>query len=152
MGRHPDPRFKAASAGAAVTNLISFTGTTDIPAFIPDYFGGEFWDAATCGAQHSPMFHVKGVTTPTLIQHGEADDRVPISQGYEFYNALKRQGVTTKFTVYPRQPHGFIEPKMTLDAARANLEWFDRFVMSRPPGDSQPVRAKASFPRRPTCA
>jgi dipeptidyl aminopeptidase/acylaminoacyl peptidase len=63
---------------------------------------------------------------------------VPISQGYEFYNALKRQGVTTKFTVYPRQPHGFTEPKMTLDAARANLEWFDRFVLGRPaPTSSQ---------------
>ena len=44
--------------------------------------------------------------------------RVPISQGYELYNALKRQGVTTKMTVYPRQPHGFTEPKMTLDAAQ----------------------------------
>ena len=82
------------------------------------------------------MFNVKGVTTPTLIQHGEADDRVPISQGYELYNALKRQGVTTRMTVYPRQPHGFTEPKMTLDAARANLEWFDRFVTGAAPSSS----------------
>ena len=37
-------RFKAASAGAAVTNLMSFTGATDIPGFVPDYFGGEYWD------------------------------------------------------------------------------------------------------------
>ena len=124
-------RFKAASAGAAVTHLTSFTGVTDIPAFIPDYFGGEFWDRDQAWRAHSPLSHVKGVQTPTLIQHGEADDRVPISQSYEFYNALKRQGLTTTFTVYPRQPHGFIEPKMTLDAARANLEWFDRFVMNR---------------------
>lgn len=124
-------RFKAASAGAAVTNLVSFTGTADIPGFIPDYFGGEFWDVFDRWRAHSPLHHVKGVTTPTLIQHGEADRRVPISQGYEFYNALKRQGVTVKMTVYPRQPHGFTEPKMTLDAARANLAWFDRFVLGR---------------------
>jgi dipeptidyl aminopeptidase/acylaminoacyl peptidase len=124
-------RFKAASAGAAVTNLMSFTGVTDIPGFVPDYFGGEYWDVFDKWRTHSAMFNVRGVTTPTLIQHGEADDRVPISQGYEFYNALKRQGVPTKFTVYPRQPHGFTEPKMTLDAARANLEWFDRFVLGR---------------------
>jgi dipeptidyl aminopeptidase/acylaminoacyl peptidase len=124
-------RFKAASAGAAVTNLMSFTGVTDIPGFVPEYFSGEYWDVFDKWRTHSAMFNVRGVTTPTLIQHGEADDRVPISQGYEFYNALKRQGVTTKFTVYPRQPHGFTEPKMTLDAARANLEWFDRFVLGR---------------------
>jgi dipeptidyl aminopeptidase/acylaminoacyl peptidase len=124
-------RFKAASAGAAVTNLMSFTGVTDIPGFVPEYFSGEYWDAFDKWRTHSAMFNVRGVTTPTLIQHGEADDRVPVSQGYELYNALKRQGVTTKFTVYPRQPHGFTEPKMTLDAARANLAWFDRFVLGR---------------------
>ena len=126
-------RFKAASAGAAVTNLMSFTGVTDIPGFVPDYFSGEYWDAFDRWRTHSAMFNVKGVTTPTLIQHGEADERVPVSQGYEFYNALKRQGVTTRMTVYPRQPHGFTEPKMTLDAAKANLDWFDRFVMGRTP-------------------
>jgi dipeptidyl aminopeptidase/acylaminoacyl peptidase len=131
-------RFKAASAGAAVTNLMSFTGTADIPSFVPDYFGGEHWDRFEAWRTHSAMFNVKGVTTPTLIQHGEADVRVPISQSYEFYNALKRHGVTTRLTVYPRQPHGFVEPKMTLDAARANLEWFDRFVMGRAPATSSP--------------
>ena len=131
-------RFKAASAGAAVTNLMSFTGVSDIPSFVPDYFGGEYWNTFDAWRAHSAMFQVKGVTTPTLIQHGDADDRVPISQGYEFYNALKRQGVTTKMTVYPRQPHGFTEPKMTLDAARANLEWFDRFLMGRAPAPSNP--------------
>jgi dipeptidyl aminopeptidase/acylaminoacyl peptidase len=131
-------RFKAASAGAAVTNLMSFTGVADIPGFVPDYFGGEFWDKFDGWRTHSAMFNVKGVTTPTLIQHGEADVRVPISQGYEFYNALKRQGVTTRMTVYPRQPHGFVEPKMTLDAARANVEWFDRFVLAHAPSTSSP--------------
>jgi dipeptidyl aminopeptidase/acylaminoacyl peptidase len=131
-------RFKAASVGAAVTNLMSFTGVTDIPSFVPDYFGGDYWDRFEAWRTHSAMFNVKGVTTPALIQHGEADVRVPISQGYEFYNALKRQGVTTKMTVYPRQPHGFTEPKMTLDAARANVEWFDRFVLGRAPAPSNP--------------
>jgi dipeptidyl aminopeptidase/acylaminoacyl peptidase len=124
-------RFKAASAGAAVTNLISFTGTADIPDFIPSYFGGEFWETFDRWRAHSPVLQAKGVTTPTLIQHGEADRRVPVSQGYELYNALKRQGVDTTMTVYPRQPHGFVEPKMTLDAARANLEWFDRHVRGK---------------------
>jgi len=131
-------RFKAASAGAAVTNLMSFTGVTDIPSFAPDYFGGDYWNTFDAWRTHSAMFTVKGVTTPTLIQHGDADDRVPISQSYEFYTALKRQGVTTRMTVYPRQPHGFTEPKMTLDAARANLDWFDRFVMGRTPATSSP--------------
>jgi dipeptidyl aminopeptidase/acylaminoacyl peptidase len=127
-------RFKAASVGAGVTNLMSFTGTADIPGFLPDYFGGEFWEDGGVDRwrMHSAMFNVRGVSTPTLIQHGEQDLRVPISQGYELYNALKRQGVKTKMVVYPRQPHGIQEPKLLLDAMTRNLEWFDQWVLGKP--------------------
>ena len=118
-------RFKAASVGAAVTNLVSFNGTADIPGFIPDYFDGEFWDDAKTYLDHSPVFQAKGVTTPALIQHGDADVRVPISQGYEYFNALRRQGVETRMIVFPRQPHGITEPRMLLKAMQTNLEWFE---------------------------
>ena len=121
-------RFKAASAGAPVTNLMSFNGTADIPSFIPDYFGGQSWEVMDLYQKHSPMFNVKGVTTPTMIQQGDADIRVPISQGYEFYNALKVQGVPTRMLVLPRQPHGPNEPKMQLAAMKANLEWFEKYL------------------------
>ena len=121
-------RFKAASAGAPVTNLMSFNGTADIPSFIPDYFGGQSWEAAEVYRKHSPMFNVRGVTTPTMIQHGDADIRVPISQGYEFYHALKAQGVPVRMLVLPRQPHGPTEPRMQLAAMQANLEWFDKYL------------------------
>ncbi len=121
-------RFKAASAGAPVTNLMSFNGTADIPNFVPDYFGGQAWENIEIYQKHSPMFNVKGVTTPTLIQHGEADIRVPISQGYEFYNALKAQNVLVRMIVLPRQPHGLNEPKMQIAAMQSNLDWFDKYL------------------------
>jgi dipeptidyl aminopeptidase/acylaminoacyl peptidase len=121
-------RFRAASAGAPVTNLMSFTGTADIPSFIPDYFGGQPWEVVEAYRKHSPMFHVKGVTTPTLIQHGEADERVPVSQGYELYNALRAQGVPARMLVMPRQPHGPNEPKMLLKVMQTNVEWFDKHL------------------------
>jgi dipeptidyl aminopeptidase/acylaminoacyl peptidase len=121
-------RFKAASVGAAVTNLMSFNGTADIPSFVPDYFDAQFWDDLDLYRAHSAMFQVKGVTTPALIQHGECDARVPISQGYEFYNALKQQGVPVRMLVLPRQPHGPIEPKMMLKVMETNLEWFDKYL------------------------
>jgi dipeptidyl aminopeptidase/acylaminoacyl peptidase len=124
-------RFKAASVGAGVTNLMSFTGTADIPGFVPDYFGGEYWNVFDRWRERSAMFNIKGVTTPTLIQHGERDLRVPISQGYELYNALRRQNVPTTMVVYPRQPHGIQEPKLQKDAMERNLEWFDRWIKGR---------------------
>jgi dipeptidyl aminopeptidase/acylaminoacyl peptidase len=123
-------RFKAASVGAGVTNLMSFIGTADIPSFIPDYFGGQPWENLDVYRSHSAMFNMKGVSTPTLIQQGEADERVPISQGYEFYNALKVQNVPTRMIVLPRMPHGPNEPKMVLKAYQTNLEWFDKYVGS----------------------
>jgi dipeptidyl aminopeptidase/acylaminoacyl peptidase len=121
-------RFKAAAIGAGVTNLWSFTGTADIPGFLPDYFGGEPWDRIEAFQKHSPITYVRNVSTPTLIVHGEADDRVPLSQGYEFYHALQRQGVTTKMVVYPRQAHGPREPKFLLDLMHRHLDWMETYV------------------------
>ena len=121
-------RFKAASTGAPVTNMMSFNGTADIPSFLPDYFEAEFWDDPEAYAKHSAMFNIKGVSTPTMIQHGEADLRVPIEQGYQLYNALKRQGVPTRMIVLPRQPHGPNEPKMQVAAMQSNLDWFEKYL------------------------
>jgi len=124
-------RFKAASVGAGVTNLMSFNGTADIPSFVPDYFGAESWDNLELYRAHSAMFQVKGVTTPTLILHGEADVRVPVSQGYEFYNALRRQKVPVKMVTYPRQPHGPNEPKFVMDIGQRLLDWFNGYLKSK---------------------
>ena len=123
-------RFKAASVGAGVTDLLSFTGTSDIPSFLPDYFGGEFWreGGRDVYRSHSAMGWVEKVRTPTLIEHGEADVRVPVSQSYELYNALKRRAVPVEMVVYPRQPHGFREPRFIRDLADRNLAWMNRWV------------------------
>jgi dipeptidyl aminopeptidase/acylaminoacyl peptidase len=121
-------RFKAAVIGAGVTNLWSFTGTSDVPGFIPDYFGGEPWQQFENFQKHSPITYVKNVTTPTLVLHGEADLRVPTSQGYEYYHALKSEGVTAKMVVYPRTPHGPQEPKFILDIMQRHVDWVDKYV------------------------
>lgn len=121
-------RFKAASAGAPVTNMMSFNGTADIPSFLPDYFEAEFWESPEIYSKHSAMFNIKNAKTPTLIQHGENDLRVPIEQGYQLYNALKRQGVPTRMIVLPRQPHGIQEPKLQIATMQSNLEWFEKYL------------------------
>ncbi len=121
-------RFSASMMGAGVSNLISMTGTSDIPSFLPDYFESEFWENYDRWKRHSAVFNVENVTTPTLILHPEQDIRVPPSQGFEFYVALKRLGVETKMVTYPRQPHGIREPKFTIDAAERQIEWLRRFL------------------------
>ena len=119
---------------AGVTDLVSFPGTADIASFLSSYFGGEPWDRPDAYREHSPIAHVKGARTPTLIQHGEEDERVPIGQGYEFYSALKRQGCPVEMVVYPRTHHAIQEPKLLRDAMRRNLDWFDRHVRGAGPG------------------
>lgn len=121
-------RFKAASIGAAVTNPMSFNGTSDIPGFIPDYFGAEFWEDIEAYREHSPIFHVDKVKTPAIIQHGADDERVPLEQGLQYYNALKRRGVPVEMFIYPRQPHNLTEPRLLIDAAHRNLEWFGKMI------------------------
>ncbi|MBZ5604866.1 MAG: S9 family peptidase [Acidobacteriia bacterium] len=121
-------RFKAAVVGAGISNLWSFTGTSDVAGFIPDYFGGEPWQQFDSFQKHSPITFVKNVTTPTLVLHGESDIRVPTSQGYEFYHSLKREGVIAKMVTYPRQPHGPQEPKFVLDIMQRHLDWVDKYV------------------------
>jgi len=122
-------RFKAASEGAGVTNLMSFTGVTDIHTFLPDYFGGEFWDRLDTYMKHSAMFNIRGVTTPTQILHGEQDRRVPLDQSLELYNALKRQGCPTEMVVYPRIPHNpSSDPKFLIDIGNRQIEWFNKYV------------------------
>lgn len=121
-------RFVAASVGAGVTNLMSFNGTSDIAGFIPDYFQAEYWENLDAYREHSAMFQIGGVTTPTLIQHGDSDVRVPLSQGRELYNALKRQGVEVEMVIYPRQPHGPNEPRLIMDVIQRNLDWFARWI------------------------
>ena len=74
-------RFKAAVVGAGVTHLSSFTGTTDIPDFARSYFSSWPWEDPQEYVEHSALMHVGKVKTPTLVVHGDKDDRVPVSPG-----------------------------------------------------------------------
>ncbi len=120
-------RFKAASCGAALTNLFSMYGTNDIPSTLDDYFGGSPYANADGYWKASAMAWVTKVKTPTLILHGQADDRVPTSQGQELYLGLKKLGVPTEFVTYPREPHGFREPNHQVDKIERELAWFAKW-------------------------
>jgi dipeptidyl aminopeptidase/acylaminoacyl peptidase len=121
-------RFKVASIGAPVVDLVSQDFTDDIPGFLTSYMRKEPWDDYDVYSTHSPLRFVQHVKTPVLLQHGEADIRVPYSQGVMFYNALKRRNVPVRLLALPRQPHGPNEPKMILQVMQTNLEWFEKYL------------------------
>ncbi len=120
-------RFNAASMGAGLPNLLSMTTTTDIPDYLVAHMGGEYWDDYETYEKHSAMYHIKNVTTPTQVIHGQNDLRVPFTQGQEFYVALQRLGIDTEMIVYPRTPHGPREPKFLMDVTPRILAWFEKY-------------------------
>ena len=121
-------RFKCAAAGAGLTNMPSMWGTNDIPGVIDDYFTGPWYDQPDRYMQQSPLYHVKNVKTPTLYLHGEADNRVPISQAFEMYHAIQKLGIETQMVTYPRTPHGPQEPKFILDIMQRHIAWVEKHI------------------------
>ena len=119
-------RFKAASVGAGVSNLISYSGRYFGPGLLSDYLG-PLLDKEALFRERSPIFHIKGVQTPTLIQHGELDTNVQVEQGYELYHALKAQKSIVQMVVYRQMDHypGYVELEKIM---QRNLEWFDLHV------------------------
>ena len=75
------------------------------------------------------MTFIKQAKTPTLIQHGQADSRVPIGQAQELYMGLRKNGVPVELVFYPREPHGLQEPRHQLDKMRREYDWFARYVL-----------------------
>ncbi len=123
-------RFKAASMGGGVYNLVSMNGTTDLHRFLTDYLG-DYSENRPLYEDRSPINHVQNVRTPCLIQHGTDDIRTPVSQAYEFYHALVRAGVEPTLVLYPKMGHHFSDPKMQLDAMTRNLVWFQRHLSEK---------------------
>jgi len=121
-------RFKAAVAGAAVTNWVSKVGTTDIRQQNESNFSGQLHQTPDELWERSPVRYLGNMKTPTLIVHGEADPRVPVSQGMELYLGLKAVGVDTEFVSYPRQKHAFHERAFQLDLLQRTCDWFERYL------------------------
>ena len=121
---HTD-RFKAAVVGAGVTDLYTMATTTDIaPSYLRGYFG-DLPGNAKLYEEHSPVRYLDDCHTPTLVLHGEADVRVPVSQGEEFYYGLRFRGRDTLMVRYPREPHIFTEMEHKRDSLERMLKWYD---------------------------
>lgn len=126
-------RYKAAATVASVSNLISFYGTSLYQLLIETEFNGLPWDNYGLLWHFSPMAHIKNVTTPTLLLHGENDMDVPITQAEEFYIGLKKMGVPARFVRYPNEGHGFRQPKHQAHYMKEVMNWFDQYVKSAKP-------------------
>jgi len=127
---HTD-RFKVASIGAPVVDLVHQNLTDDIAGFLPSYMKSEPWNDWTVYDQWSPLRYVQNVKTPVMLQHCEGDQRVPISNATMFFNALKRRNVPVRMLAMPRQGHGPTEPKMSMITMKSNIEWMSKYLIEK---------------------
>lgn len=124
--------FKAISVGAGISDWATYYVSTDITPFSPQYLKGTPWSDPKIYQLTSPITHVNNASTPTLIQHGELDKRVPIADAYELYRALQDRHIPSKLIVYKGFGHGITKPKERLAAIWHNWQWFNHYVFGEP--------------------
>ena len=116
---------------------MTYYVNTDITPFTRQYLHATPWDDPGIYAKTSPITTIKQAKTPTLIQQGSNDKRVPVPDSYELYRGLQDQHVPSKLIFYTGFGHGINKPKSNLAVLRANLDWFSHYIWGEPiPPDS----------------
>ncbi len=124
---HSD-RFKAISAGAGISDWRTYYVNTDITPFTRQYLHATPWDDPEIYQKTSPMAAIKQAKTPTLIQVGSADKRVPPPNSFELYRGLQDQHVASRLILYTGFGHPITKPKSNRAVMHANLDWFDHYI------------------------
>ncbi len=120
-------RFRAGVAHAGVSDWLSIEGEAPQAGSDEVNFGGSVYDDATPYLKASPIMHMHGVNTPTLLTVGELDLECPMPQSEEFYTALEALGVPVEFHVYPGEGHDLHKAADRADFRRRAVGWFQRW-------------------------
>jgi dipeptidyl aminopeptidase/acylaminoacyl peptidase len=143
-------RFKAVSVGAGISDWTTYYVNTDITPFTRQYLHATPWDDPDIYKKTSPITYISKAKTPTLIQHGENDKRVPIPNGYELRQALEDRGVPVKMVVYKGFGHGITKPKQQRAVMEENEKWFAKYIWGEEPAAASPEKPdKTDKPEKP---
>ncbi len=125
--RHAD-RFRAISVGAGISDWMTYYVNTDIHPFTRQYLKATPWDDPKIYADTSPMTYIKQAKTPTLIQHGDQDARVPVPNAFQLYQGLRDQNVPVRLALFKGFGHGLNKPKANRAAMEQNWEFFAKYI------------------------
>jgi dipeptidyl aminopeptidase/acylaminoacyl peptidase len=121
-------RFKAAVAGAGLSDWLSYYGENSIDEWMIPYFGASVYDDPAVYAKSSAINYIRNAKTPTLIVVGDRDGECPAPQSFEFWHALRYEHVPTELVVYPDEGHGFSKPADRINVLERALGWFDQYM------------------------
>ena len=122
-------RFKAISVGGGISDWSAFYVNTDIPHFIRMYLGNNPWNDPEIYAETSPITYIKSACTPTLIQHGEKDARIPTTNAYKLYQGLKDMEVDTELVIFKGMAYSPDQPGINVAIMKQNLMWFSHYIL-----------------------
>ena len=135
-------RFKAVSVGAGISDWSTYYVNTDITPFTRQYLHATPWEDPEIYWKTSPISNIAKARTPTLIQHGENDRRVPIPNAYELRQALEDRGVPVKMVVYKGFGHGITKPKQQRAVMEENEKWFAQYIWGEKPEEPKTTEPK----------
>jgi len=121
-------RFKAAVAGAGISDWLSYYGENSIDQWMTPYFGASVYDDPAVYAKASAITYIKQAKTPTLVVVGDRDGECPAPQSFEFWHALRAEHVPTQLVVYPDEGHAFADPAHRRDVMVRAVEWFGQYL------------------------
>lgn len=124
--------FKAVSVGAGISDWRTYYYNTDITPFTINYLGADPVTDPAIYAKTSPVDYAKTARTPTLIQHGELDRRVPLANAYQLRQVLEDRGVPVELVIYKGFGHGITKPRAQLAVMQHNLVWFNHHLWGDP--------------------
>jgi dipeptidyl aminopeptidase/acylaminoacyl peptidase len=121
---HTD-RFKCIVSHDGVFNPASAYGTTEELWFNEWEFGGTPYKNPELYKKWSPMEYAQNFKTPTLVIHGQQDFRLDVSEGFQLFTALQRQGVKSKMLYFPDEFHFVVKPQNAELWYKTVLDWID---------------------------
>jgi dipeptidyl aminopeptidase/acylaminoacyl peptidase len=128
-------RFRAAVAGAGISDWKSYYGENSIDQWMIPFFGASVYDDPAVYAKSSAINFIKNATTPMLIVVGDRDGECPAPQSFEMWHALNTMHVPVKLVVYPDEGHGFSNPNDERDVLERAIQWFDTYMPAKRAGD-----------------
>jgi acylaminoacyl-peptidase len=124
--------FAAAVTDRCLSNLVSWSGSSDLIEPVNHYYSGNFWDQPEARWEQSPMKYLGNVKTPTLVIHSEGDLRCNIEQAEQLFTALKLLGVPTRFLRYPANTSHAMSrngpPDLRVHRLYEILAWLKRYL------------------------
>ncbi|MGH7632051.1 MAG: S9 family peptidase [Gemmatimonadales bacterium] len=139
-----DRRFKAATSGAGISNVLAGYGTDQ---YVREYEAelGRPWESTKTWLRLSfPFLKADRIVTPTLFLCGEKDFNVPLLNSEQMYQALRSLGRETMLVIYPGESHQIDRPSFVRDRLERYVAWYDRFLRPgpRPGGEATPTTSR----------